>query len=768
MSAGLALGLIASLAWGLVDITGALASRRLGSLRVLAGSQIVSLVALVGIVIVERSRLGEGAIDGVLVGLPLGVGAALAYLCYFTALRIGPLSVVSPVIVAYGGTTVILAVLLRGETLQPAQIVGAVLATAGVVLAAIVFDGGSMRGARLVGPGVAVAIVTMLLFATLTVALAAPIQDHGWLPVVLGSRLANTTSALVLLAVVGRLRSRRLEVLTEPSAPADRVSVGLVIVAGVFDIAAFAVYAVGLEIAPTWLVGLASSFGPVLAVAYAVWRSGRAPARDPVDRPGVPGGRRGGAGRRGLTFAARSAGQIGRCSRGGRSRALRHARPRAARAANAVFEPRCCQRFTGRPVVIAPLTNARWPDGWQERPSGEPLRPPGGHVSRTGGTAPVGRTSDAGWAACSADDRCMCHGERHPNRRFPSCAIRTSVLVFDVRWLPHPTSPRRSRRSRLAGARQLRDGAARCVAAATCASRSRARSRARRCRWTTRTTSTGPMRRRPGSCPLAPTGSPRPAPTSGADDDRVVPTGFAALDAILGTGGLPRSATVALRGDASSGKTTLALRVAAEAQATGAIVAWLDLARAFDPVEAVARGVRPEWLVVLTPVDLEEALALSAALLAARTVDLLVVDLPDGRDPAVSGVRVGDRLGRLAALARRAGTLLVVVEPNALGRGLAAAVEEASGLRLELERTGWIRLGRDVVGQRSAVTVARNRHGPPGRRADLEILYAEGGARDACLLRARAAGRPVAPPASRPRHRAAHPGPPHPRRPPST
>ncbi len=153
MSAGLALGLIASLAWGLVDITGALASRRMGSLRVLAGSQVVSLIALIGIVLVERSRLGDDAVAGVLAGLPLGVGAALAYLCYFTALRIGPLSVVSPVIVAYGGTTVLLAVLLRGETLLPAQVLGAVLATAGVVLAAIVFDGGSMRGARLVGPG---------------------------------------------------------------------------------------------------------------------------------------------------------------------------------------------------------------------------------------------------------------------------------------------------------------------------------------------------------------------------------------------------------------------------------------------------------------------------------------------------------------------------------------------------------------------------------------------------------------------------------------
>jgi RecA/RadA recombinase len=247
--------------------------------------------------------------------------------------------------------------------------------------------------------------------------------------------------------------------------------------------------------------------------------------------------------------------------------------------------------------------------------------------------------------------------------------------------------------------------------------------------------------------PLAPVVRPRPGTPAPDADGRIVPTGFAALDAILGPGGLPRAATVALRGDASSGKTTVALRVAAEAQAGGAIVAWLDLARAFDPVEAVARGVRPEWLVVLTPADLPEALALAAALLSARTVDLLVVDLPDGRDPAVAGARVGDRLARLAALARRAGTLLVVLEPRALGRGLAAAVEEASGLRLELERTAWIRLGRDVVGQRSAATVARNRYGPPGRRAALEILYAEGGARDACLRRDELLAGPLEPPA---------------------
>lgn len=239
---------------------------------------------------------------------------------------------------------------------------------------------------------------------------------------------------------------------------------------------------------------------------------------------------------------------------------------------------------------------------------------------------------------------------------------------------------------------------------------------------------------------------PSPAPESErASSGRVIPTGFPALDAILGLGGLPRDATVALAGDHSSGKTTLALRLAAQAQADGAIVAWVDLARAFDPVEAVSRGVRPEWLVVLTPVDLEEALALAAALLSARTVDVLFVDLPGARDPAIRGARIGDRLGRLAALARRAGTLLVLLEPPTLGERLTAAVVEASGLRLQLVQSGWIRLGRDVVGQETAVRVARNRFGPPGCEAALRILYAEGSGRDACLARDELLASPVPP-----------------------
>src|SRR4051794_1693586 len=209
----------------------------------------------------------------------------------------------------------------------------------------------------------------------------------------------------------------------------------------------------------------------------------------------------------------------------------------------------------------------------------------------------------------------------------------------------------------------------------------------------------------PSIVPL-PDGPPAPAPAL-TRDDRIIHTGFAGLDAILGPGGLPRSASVAIRGDGSSGRTTLVHRLAAEAQGAGSIVAWLDLSRSFDPVEAVARGVRLEWLVVITPETLDEGLAIGGSLLAGRSVDLLVLDLPGGRVAMDRSGRIADRLGRLAALARRSETLFVVLEPPGDVGRLTTAVAEATSLRLELARRSWIRLGRDVVGQRTEALVAR-------------------------------------------------------------
>ena len=204
----------------------------------------------------------------------------------------------------------------------------------------------------------------------------------------------------------------------------------------------------------------------------------------------------------------------------------------------------------------------------------------------------------------------------------------------------------------------------------------------------------------------------------------VISTGFPALDAVLGPSGLPVEASVVVRGGPSSGKTTLALRCAAEAQSGGDIVAWLDLTHAFDPVEAAARSVDLRWLLVMRPADVPEGLSLAGALLSGRCVGLLVVDLP-----ARLRGRLDDQLRRLVAHARRVGARLVVLEPPSIAGPLQTALASSTGLRLELERRSWLRLGRDVVGQRTAVVVAKNRYGPPGRSVDLDIHYLSDGER---------------------------------------
>ena len=155
---------------------------------------------------------------------------------------------------------------------------------------------------------------------------------------------------------------------------------------------------------------------------------------------------------------------------------------------------------------------------------------------------------------------------------------------------------------------------------------------------------------------------------------------------------------------------------------------------------------------------------MAGSLLAARTVDLLVVDLPDGRDPAVarrSGWGTGWAGSRRWPGGR--GRCSCVLEPVRSGGPSRPRSRRRAACGWSCARTGWIRLGRDVVGQRSAVTVARNRYGPPGRRADLEILLRGRAApatpasrRDgllAGLAVRRAAGIRAAPPGTRHRPR---------------
>ena len=204
--------------------------------------------------------------------------------------------------------------------------------------------------------------------------------------------------------------------------------------------------------------------------------------------------------------------------------------------------------------------------------------------------------------------------------------------------------------------------------------------------------------------------------------DEIVPTGFARLDALLGTGGLPRGVSASFRGARSSGKTALALHCLAQAQARGGIVAFLDLCRIFDPLEAASRGVDLRWLLVVRPADVDEGWALAAALVAGRQIDLLVVDLP-------ARLRASHEasLRRLAAHARRSNVRMIVLEPTGLASVVHGALAESVALRLELEQRAWLRAGRDIVGRCVSVSVAKNRFGPPGRKTEIEIRYlAEG------------------------------------------
>ena len=202
--------------------------------------------------------------------------AAGAYLSFFTALRIGPLAVVSPVVAAYGGLTVVGSVLIRGESLTVVQALGAALATLGVVLTGVVFDGG-WRGTRIVGRGVVFSLIAMLLFTVLTVGMATPIRAVGWLPVVVASRLANAATIWIVLGVVVAAPAvewlaahERLARGWPPSGSGVARAVTAAALAGLLDIVGVVAFAIGLEVAPTWIVGLASSFGPVVAVIVAV------------------------------------------------------------------------------------------------------------------------------------------------------------------------------------------------------------------------------------------------------------------------------------------------------------------------------------------------------------------------------------------------------------------------------------------------------------------------------------------------------------------
>jgi drug/metabolite transporter (DMT)-like permease len=268
MPFGLLTGLGAALSWGTMDIASALASRRIGSLRVTAGVQLVSSGLLVIAAIATASTIPTA--PGVLAvcGL-LGVIGAGAYFAYFTGLRIGPISVVSGMVAAYGGLTVVLAVLIRGESLTPTQAAGAAIATIGVILTGVAFDGG-LRATRFAGPGVIFAVIALVLFALMAITMDVALDSAGWLQVLLLSRLVTAVISIAAVLAVAGSGPRAVAAGSTPAAVNGRRVGAMLLVAGSLDVTGLAAFSIGLSNAPTWMVGLASSFGPTVTIIVAV------------------------------------------------------------------------------------------------------------------------------------------------------------------------------------------------------------------------------------------------------------------------------------------------------------------------------------------------------------------------------------------------------------------------------------------------------------------------------------------------------------------
>jgi DME family drug/metabolite transporter len=268
MPFGLLAGLGAALAWGTMDVGSALAARRLGSLAVTAGGQTTSALLLVAALVATGTALPSDPATVALAAV-LGAAGAGAYLSYFTGLRVGPIAVVSGMVAAYGGLVVVLAVVLRGESLTLLQAAGAVVATAGVVMTGVAFTG-NWRQTRLAGPGVAFALVALVLFSIMTVGLDVAIERANWLAVVSVSRIVNAILTLGVLWLAVARRHARFRPVMDAPLPANRRALLVVVAGGCLDVAGLVALAIGLERAPTWLVGLASSFGPAVTIVAAV------------------------------------------------------------------------------------------------------------------------------------------------------------------------------------------------------------------------------------------------------------------------------------------------------------------------------------------------------------------------------------------------------------------------------------------------------------------------------------------------------------------